>query len=265
MSDNDYFFETGDRGASEIPLTGRLLNGPTSLAPGPWTVGLGVRNRSDDLSQPESSQVLCTRPFEVAPDTQRVEIAAYFEQHCSIDVALDARPIPVECADDTFYLLDDSDRDQVHTETYPGTDLVKITVSPADEPDVIETATVDMSDPACLAHRLIGPIVRGVLNGFQPISSEPADLVGRLMVLHNIGVGCSVLVDRTGLTWDVIWPDGYTVSTSGLVKDETQLVAEAGALVGVKGQEARRGNGCLAKTAFRVDRVAFIEAPPPDS
>jgi hypothetical protein len=88
VSEDDYFFETGERGVSEIPLTGLLLGGPESLAPGPWTVGLGVWNTSDVASEPSWLDVLCTRSFAVDEGTRRVGIRAHFEDPCSIDIGL---------------------------------------------------------------------------------------------------------------------------------------------------------------------------------
>lgn len=171
-------------------------------------MGLGQWNSSDIADEPDWLSVLCYLPFTVEPGTKLVEIGAHFEQRCRIDVVMDGVPTPVPCADETFYGLDDPGRDRVATKTYPEHHLVTVSVTAIADPTYNETATLDYEDPSCLSHRLIGPILRGVLEGFEPVSAESVDPVGRLM-LPNAGVGCSMLLDADGLTRDVIWPNGY--------------------------------------------------------
>src|SRR5688572_25140741 len=200
LSDHDYAFEMGERTSSEIFLTGPLTNGPRTLAPGHWTVGLGQRNSSDIADEPDWLSVLCYRPFEIRDGTRHVEIHARFEARCGIDILLDDVPVPTLCTDETFHGLDDAGRDRFETKTYPEEHLATVTVTAIADPTYSETATLDYEDPACLGHRLIGPVLRGVVEGFEPISEESADLVGRL-ILPNAGVGCSMLIDADGLAW----------------------------------------------------------------
>ncbi len=263
LTDVELFFETGPRDDSEIPLAGPLIDGPTHLASGPWTVGLGVWESSDDLNQPDQLYVLCYLPFTVESGTQHVEIGAYFAQRCRIDVIKDGVPTPVPCTDETFYGLDDAGRDRIDTTTYPDEHLVTVSVTSLADPTYNETATLDYEDAACLSHRLIGPVMRGVVEGFEPVSAESADLVGRLM-LPNAGVGCSMLIDAAGLTWDTTWLGGYDPTSAvsddpGLVGPDGEVVAASGDLIGVNGREVRRGRGCGGGGAFRAREIVFVE------
>jgi hypothetical protein len=263
MSDNDPVFVTERLSSSAIGLTGPLLDGPTSLAPGAWSVGIGVRNTSDVASEAPSFEVLCYRSITVPEGIETVDIWAHLDQQCSIDVSYDDLPVPMSCGDETLYLLADSSRDRVETRTYPGTTVITITVTSLDDPDFVQTAVVDSADPGCVHHTLIGPILRGISDGYEPESAKPADLVGRLMVIDT-NAACTVILDRDGLTWDPIWPAGYSITERGVLGTHGQLVAENGALVGLTGRQATRDlRWCLIETGFEVNDLSFVEPQSP--
>jgi hypothetical protein len=264
LSDEAMWFETGPRGETEVPLIGPVENAPTALERGDWTVGLGIWQIPD--SGPEYLAVPCRRSFTVEPGTTHVEIGAHFEARCWIDVVLDGVPMTTTCSDQTFFGLDDAAEDRIETKTYPEAHLVTVTVTAIADPNYTETATLDYEDPACLRHRLIGPVLRGVLEGFEPALGKSAPLVGRL-ILPNAGVGCSMLLDVHGLTWDMMWPDGYVPTFAvnadppGLIGPDGELVGQYGDLIGVSGREVPSGRrGCAGRGGFRVTKIAFTES-----
>jgi hypothetical protein len=248
------------------------IGGPDELSPGTYTVGIGVSEYNDvptaDTVGFTNSRVLCTRTFSVDEATRQIDVHAAFDARCRITIAADGVTIPDDCATADVTALLDGGQDRIDTSVDSAHELLDISIVALDVDDYVTQLTVRYTDAACLSHPLIGPIINSVLRDrLPPGTPRPrTDVFGRFLATAP-EIGCSILLDPEGNTWDVDWPDGYTLIASTpprLVAADGSEVARQGDLIGVRGSEAAHElRGCLAHTRFRVDQIAFVERATP--
>jgi hypothetical protein len=254
------------------PVSGSAIDGPDVLVAGTYTVGIGISEYSD-IPTPGavgfmSSRVVCARSFSFGEGTSEIAVRADFEANCRITITADGVSIPDDCATADVSALLDSGSDRVDTSVDADHDLMDISIVALDVVDYVSKLTVRYTDESCRSHPLIGPIINSVLvDRLPPATPRPrANLVGRLIATEP-ELGCSILLDSDGNTWDIDWPTGYTLISSTPPRLEgpngTDIVSN-GDLVGVLGAEAARElRGCLARTRYRVDQIVFAESPTP--
>ena len=88
-SSSDVVFETVDAGYPTTRLTGRVLNGPSRVALGHWSVGIGFARRSDVPDQPDYGTVICHQEFDVTPTTTSVRVSASVSGYDGCDLRVD--------------------------------------------------------------------------------------------------------------------------------------------------------------------------------
>jgi len=88
-SASDVVFATADAGYPTTQLTGRVMNGPSQIALGHWSVGMGLARGSDVPDQPDYGTVICHQEFDVTPTTTSVRISASLSGYDGCDLRVD--------------------------------------------------------------------------------------------------------------------------------------------------------------------------------
>jgi len=88
-SSSDVVFETTDAGYPTTQLTGRVTNGPSQIALGHWSVGIGLARGSDVPDQPDYGTVICHQEFDVTPTATSVRISASLSGYDVCDLRVD--------------------------------------------------------------------------------------------------------------------------------------------------------------------------------
>jgi hypothetical protein len=90
-------FDVVRPGFENVKLLGPVTGAPAQLSVGRWVIGIARFDSSDyavcdpECPSPmfeESTSLLCSAEFQVAPETLAVDVRAHFRDKCSIDVTL---------------------------------------------------------------------------------------------------------------------------------------------------------------------------------
>lgn len=90
-ADTDAYFPA-DQGPDGFVVEGAAIRAPSTLAPGQYTLAIGVAELNDVIGSPDkyvTAHIECTQPLNVTPQTISIEVEAVFGDPCRINVSLD--------------------------------------------------------------------------------------------------------------------------------------------------------------------------------